>query len=90
MPFCYGLENDADDAGTLNGGAEHFLVSEAGPGDPARQDPAFFSLEFLQQIGVFEINEIDLVFAESADFRFGDPPFRTAFSILHSHVFILL
>ena len=47
-------------------------MSEAGPRDPARQDPAFFSLEFLQQIGVFEINEIDLVFAEKKDEKSSD------------------
>ena len=29
-------------------------------------------------------------FAKSANFRFGNTPFRTTFSILHSHDFLLL
>jgi len=86
------LIDQTDDAGAFDRGAEHLLMIQAGAGDAAGQNLAFFSLEFLQRFGILEVDVFDFGFAETANLRFGRAfaAALSSFSVFHSFVLPLL
>jgi len=59
-------ENESQNAGSLDGNRQKFLVLEAVAGDAARKNLAAFSLKTAEQFHVFEVNVENLVFAKTA------------------------
>ena len=64
-----GSESHADDTGALQGRAEHLLMVQAGAGDAAGEDAAFFGLETAELFPVLEVDVVHVILAESADLR---------------------
>jgi hypothetical protein len=61
--------------------------------DPAGQYSAFFSLEFAEHVGVFEIHMFDLGFTEAAYFRGAGSSFPSpslSFIVLHNYLLVLI
>jgi hypothetical protein len=81
------LENQAHNTGSLDGNAQHFLVLEACAGNTAGKNTTLFCLELLQKFSIFEVDEIDFTFAESANFRLDSASFQATLLVLqHCHV----
>jgi hypothetical protein len=77
------LENQAHNTGSLDGNAQHLLVLEACTGNTAGKNTTLFCLELLQKFSIFEVDEIDFAFAESANFRLDSASFQATLLVLH-------